>query len=173
MLSFSDVIFRISRFAFRACKKKKRLCVFIFYHCVCWCSGVIWLIMFVDESSYVSFPRPFILCIHFCHMFWEWDKWLSLRSFGSSSIPSLHSLLAWLPCIFDLSGLSLILIFSASSSSSSFSLLIHCSFHILAFSYSDLFSGLIFSSHHYYTSHYQFDLLHLSPRRHYVHIRHH
>ena len=76
------------------CKKKKkkgRLCVFIFYHCVCWCSGVIWLIMFVDESSYVSFPRPFILCIHFCHMFWEWDKWLSLRSSGSLSIPSLCS----------------------------------------------------------------------------------
>ena len=46
------------------------------------------------------------------------------------------------------------------------------SFHILAFSYSDLFSGLIFSSHYHHTFHYQFDLFHLSPHRHYVHIRH-
>ena len=61
----------------------------------------------------------------FCRISYERDEWLSLRSSGSSSIPSLHSLLTWLPCISDLRGSSLILVFSASSSSSSFSLLIH------------------------------------------------
>ena len=64
----------------------------------------------------------------FCRISCEWDEWLSLRSSRSSSIPSLHSLLACFPCISDLSGSSLILVFSASSSSSSFSLPIHC-FH--------------------------------------------
>ena len=33
-------------------------------------------------------------------------------------------------------------------------------------------SGLIFSLHHHYTSHYQFDLFHLSPHWHHIHIRH-
>ena len=70
-------------------------------------------------------PRDVSFFVFICHMFWEWDEWHSLRSFGSSSIPSLHSLLTWLPCISDLRGSSLILVFSASSSSSSFSLLIH------------------------------------------------
>jgi len=32
---------------------------------VCWCSRVTISSMFIDGSSYVSFPRPFILCIHF------------------------------------------------------------------------------------------------------------
>ena len=110
----------------------------------------------------------------FCRISCEWDEWHSLRSSGSSSIPSLHSLLTWLPCISDLSGSSLILVFSASSSSSSFSLPIHC-FHstFKLFLTVTHFSGLIFFSHHHYTSHYQFDLFHLSPHRHYVHFRHH
>ncbi|KAL6321309.1 hypothetical protein AAG906_016343 [Vitis piasezkii] len=37
----------------------------------------------------------------------------------------------------------------------------------------DPFLGLIFSSHHHYTSYYRFNMFHLSPHRHYVHIRHH
>ena len=113
------------------CKKKwkwkinRRICVlFSIIEHVYWCSRVIWLIMFVDKSSYVSFPRPFILCIHFCHMFWEWDEWPSLKSFKSLSIPSLYSLLTCPPFIFDLSRSSLVLIFYASSSSL-FSLLTH------------------------------------------------
>ena len=110
----------------------------------------------------------------FCRISCERDEWLSLRSSGSSSIPSLHSLLTWLSLhiwfeqIITHSHIQcfiiVILVFTSDSSSS---------FHILAFSYSDPFSGLIFSSHHHYTSHYQFDLFHLSPHRHYVHIRHH
>ena len=146
--------------------------IFFIIECVYQCSRVTLLGTSIDRSSYVSSLGRFILCIHFCHMFWEWDEWPSLRSSGSSSIPSLHSLLTWLPCIFDLSGSSLILVFCASSSSS-FSLLIH-HFHstFYSFSYSDPFSGLILSLHDY-TSHYQFDLFHLSPHRHYVHIRHH
>ncbi|KAL6328367.1 hypothetical protein AAG906_034510 [Vitis piasezkii] len=33
-------------------------------------------------------------------------------------------------------------------------------------------SSLILSSHHHYTYHYQFILLHLSPHRYHIHIRH-
>ena len=61
----------------------------------------------------------------FCRISCEWDEWLSLRSSGSSSIPSVHSLLTYFPYISDLRESSLILMFNASSSSSSFSLLIH------------------------------------------------
>ena len=39
--------------------------VFSIIECVCWCLRVTWSSMFVDESSYVSFPRPSIFCIHF------------------------------------------------------------------------------------------------------------
>ena len=45
------------------------------------------------------------------------------------------------------------------------------SFHLLFFSYNNPFSSLILSLHHHYTSHYQFNLLHLSPHWHYIHIR--
>ena len=116
--------------------------------------------MFVDESLYVSFSRPFILCIHFCHMFWEWDEWPSLRSSESLSIPSLCSLLTWPPFIFDLSISSLVLVFYVSSSYS-FSLLIH-HFHFTTYSVLTVTSslGLILSSHHHYTSRHQFDFLH-------------
>ena len=33
-------------------------------------------------------------------------------------------------------------------------------------------SGLILSSHHHYIYHYRFILLHLSPYRHHIHVRH-
>ena len=98
-----------------------------------WYSRVILSSMFVVESSYVSFPRPFIFCFHFCRMFWERDEWLSLRSFGSLSLPSLHSLLMWLHSMFDLSW-SLLLFVLFVSSSSSFSLLIH-HFHFTSYSF--------------------------------------
>ena len=39
--------------------------VFSVIECVFWCSRVTLLSMFVDGSSYVSVPRPSILCIHF------------------------------------------------------------------------------------------------------------
>ena len=106
-------------------KNKKHMCVvFSIIERVYWYSRVTLLGMSIDGSSYVSSPRPFILRIHFVVYF---ERETSDGSSGSLSIPSLHSLLTWLPFIFDLSGLSLILVFYASSSSS-FSLLIHC-FH--------------------------------------------
>ena len=37
--------------------------------CVYWCLRVTWSSMFVDENSYVSFPRPSIFCIHFVMYF--------------------------------------------------------------------------------------------------------
>ena len=114
--------------------KKKNSCVLIFIiECVYWCSRVTWLSMFVEGSSYVSFPRPFIFCFHFCRMFWERDEWLSLRSFGSLSLPSLCSLLVWLHFMSDLSW-SLLLFVLFVSSSSSFSLLIH-HFHFTSYSF--------------------------------------
>ena len=105
-------------------------------------------------------------------MFWERDEWPSLRSSGSLSIPSLCSLLTWPPFIFDLSGSSLVLVFYASSSSS-FSLLIH---HFYFTSYSVLtvtsFWGLIFFSHHHYTSRHQFGFSSLHHHCYHVHSRH-
>ena len=109
------------------CKKKKSKCRDVWYSLslsvyigvrgsLCW----VCLLIGVRMSA----PRDVSFFVFICHMFWEWDEWHSLRSFGSSSIPSLHSLLTWLPCIFDLSGSSLILVFCASSSSL-FSLRIH------------------------------------------------
>ena len=91
---------------------------------VCWCSRVTISSMFIDGSSYVSFPRPFILCIHFCRMFWERDEWPSPRDSGSLSYPSLRSLLMWLPSMSDLSW-SLLPFVLLVSSSFSFLLLIH------------------------------------------------
>ena len=115
-------------------KNKKHMCV-VFYiiECVYWYSRVTWLCLLTRVREQSIFPRLFILCIHFCCIFWEWDEWHSLRSFGSLSIPSLRSLLMWLPFIFDLSGSSLILVFCASSSSL-FSLLIH-HFHFTSHSF--------------------------------------
>ena len=97
--------------------------VFSIVGCVCWCSRVTISSMFIDGSSYVSFPRPFILCIHFCRMFWERDEWPSPRDSGSLSCPSLRSLLMWLPSMSDLSW-SLLPFVLLVSSSFSFLLLI-------------------------------------------------
>ena len=42
------------------------MCItFSIIECVYWCLRVTWSNMFVDESSYVSFSRPSIFCIHF------------------------------------------------------------------------------------------------------------
>ena len=147
-------------------KNKKHMCVvFSIIERVYWYSRVTLLGMSIDGSSYVSSPRPFILRIHFVVYF---ERETSDGSSGSLSIPSLRSLLTWLPFIFDLSGSSLILVFYASSSSS-FSLLIHC-FHFTShfFSHKDSFSGLILSLHHHCTFHYHFG----SPHWHHVRNRH-
>ena len=70
---------------------------------VYWYLRVILLSMFVDESSYVSFLRPYILCIHFVIFLWEWDEWPSPRDSGLLFFPSLCSLLMWIHSMFDLS----------------------------------------------------------------------
>ena len=108
---------------------------------VCWCSRVTISSMFVDGSSYVSFPRPFILCIHFMVSFVrEWDEWLSLRGSRPLFLSSLHSLLMWLHFIFWFELIIIHLYIFIVSLSSSSLLLIH-SFHFtpLLFSYTDLF----------------------------------
>ena len=100
---------------------------------VYWSSRVASLSMFVDGSSYVSFPRLSMLCIHFYCIFWERDEWPSLRSSGSLSLPSLYSLLTWLHPMSDLSW-SLLLFVLFVSSSSSFPLLVH-HFHFTSYSF--------------------------------------
>ena len=86
--------------------------VFSIIECVYWYLRVILLSMFVDESLYVSFPRPYIICIHFVIFLWEWDEWPSPRDSRSLSLPSLHSLLMWLHFMFDLSWSSLFFVYS-------------------------------------------------------------
>ena len=113
-------------------KKKKNTCVLLFIiECVYWCLRVTWLSTFVDGSSHVSFPRLFMLCIHFYCIFREWDEWPSPRSSGSLSLPSLRSLLMWLHFMSDLSW-SLLLFALFVPLSSSFSLLIH-HFHFTSY----------------------------------------
>ena len=115
-------------------KNNKRMCiVFSIIECVYWCSRVTWLSMFVDESSYVSFPRPSMLCIHFYCLFWGWNEWPSPRSSRSLSLPPLRSLLMWLHFMSDLSW-SLLLFVLFVSSSPLFSLLIH-HFHFTSHSF--------------------------------------
>ena len=86
--------------------------VFSIIERVYWYSRVILSSVFVDGSSYVSFPRPCILCIHFVIFLWEWDEWLSLRDSKSLSFPSLHLLLMWLHSMFELSWSSLFFLYS-------------------------------------------------------------
>ena len=111
----------------------------------------------------MSFPRPFILCIHFCRMFWERDEWPSPRESGSLSYPSLRSLLMWLPSMSDLSW-SLLPFVLLVSSSFSFWLLIrhpHLTFCFFFFSLPHPFiPGLTLHVHHSYISRYQIIFLH-------------
>ena len=111
-------------------KKKTHVCI-IFYHWVCILMVEGYLIEYV--CWYMSFPRPFMLCIHFYCIFWEQDEWPSLRSSRLLSLPSLHSLLMWLHSMSDLSW-SLLLFVLFVSSSSSFSFLIH-HFHFTSYSF--------------------------------------
>ena len=133
----------------------------ILYHWVCvyWCPRTIWLSMFVDGSSYVSFPRPSILCIHFVVHFESEMSDLLLGALGHC--PFHHYVLWWRDFISRL-------IWANYYSTSCYLLHYHPRFlfqFILFVSPLILFlqrpiSGLIFSLHHHYTSHYQFDFLH-------------
>ena len=114
--------------------------VFSIIECVYRYLMVILSSMIVGESSYVSFLRPSILCIHFVIFPWEWDEWPSPRSFGLLSLPSLHSLLMWLNSMFDLSWSSLFFAYSLFCYYPP-----HCSWFVpftfspMIFSYIDLF----------------------------------
>ena len=138
----------------------KCMCVvFSIIECVYWCSRVTLLSMLVDGSSYVSFPRPSILCIHFVIYFESEMKDILLGALGHC--PFHHYVHCWCDFISCLIG--------ADHHSSSCSLLRHhphfCFLFILFISPLILFlqrpiPGLILSLHHHYTSHYQFDFLH-------------
>ena len=86
--------------------------VFSIIEHVHWYPRVTLLSMFIGESSYVSFLRPFLSRIHFAISFLKWDEWSSLRSSRSLSLLSLHSLLMWLHFMFDLSLSSLFFLYS-------------------------------------------------------------
>ena len=108
--------------------------VFSIIERVYWYLKITFSSMIVDESSYVSFLGPSLLCIHFVSSFVrEWDEWPYIKGSRSLSFPSLHSLLMWLHSMFDLSW-SLLLFVLFVSSSSSFSLLIH-HFHFTSYSF--------------------------------------
>ena len=114
--------------------------------------------MFVDESSYVSFLRPSIICIHFVVYFESKMSDLLLGALGHC--PFHHYVLWW--CDF-ISGL----IWADHYSTSCYLLHYHLRFcfqFILFVSNLILFlqrpiSGLVLSLHHCYTSHYQYDFL--------------
>ena len=87
--------------------------VFSIIERVYWYLKITFSSMIVDESSYVSFLGPSLLCIHFVSSFVrEWDEWPYLRGSRSLSFPSLHSLLMWLHSMFDLSWSSFLFICS-------------------------------------------------------------
>ena len=153
-------------------KKKTHVCI-IFYNWVCILMFKGHLIEYVCWWEFVCelFETLRALYSFYC-IFWERDEWLSLRSSGSLSLPSLRSLLMWLHSMFDLSW-TLLLFMLFVSSSSTISLLIH-HFHFTSYSFLTAthlgFDTLFASSLH--ISHYQFILLHLSPHRHHIHVRH-
>ena len=141
-------------------KKKKRRCVvFSIIECICWCSRVTLLSMFVDGSSYMSFPRPFILCIHFFVCFESEMSDLLLWALGHCSFH--HCIRYW--CDFPS---YLIWADHHSFLCSAFHHHPHFRFWFIIFiSPLSLFlqqpiPSLLFSLHHSYTSHYQFDFLH-------------
>ena len=106
----------------------------IFYH---WVYMLMFEGHFIEYVCWWEFVYELSKTLHslysFFHMFREWDEWPSFMSSRSLSLPSLHSLLMWLPFIFDLSGSSLILVFCVSSSSSLSFLIRH--FHFTSYSF--------------------------------------
>ena len=115
--------------------------------------------MFIGESSYVSFPRPFLSHIHFAISFLKWDEWYSLRGSRSLSLPSLHSLLMRLHFMFDLSWSLLLFVCSLFRYHP-----YYCFWFILFVSSHCYFLTVTYSKfdtlRHSYTSQYQFVFLH-------------
>ena len=136
------------------------MCItFSIIECVYWCLRVTWSSMFVNESSYVSFPRPSIFCIHFVVYFESETSDFLLGALCHCSfhitfiddVTSFHVGFEWIITTLRVLCFTIILVFCFDSS---------ISFHPLSFSYNDPFPGLLPSLHHHYTSHYQFDFLH-------------
>ena len=114
-------------------KKKTHVCS-IFYHWVCILMFKGHFIKYVCWWEFVCELSETLHSLYlFCHIFWEWDEWPSLRSSGSLSLPSLRSLLMWLHSMFDLSW-SLLLFVLSISPSFSFLLFIH-PFHFISHSF--------------------------------------
>ena len=134
--------------------------VFSIIKCVYWYLRVILSSMFVDGTSYVSFPRPSILCIHFVVYF---ESEMSDLLLGAQShCPFHHYIHCWCdftPCLIwvDHHFSSYILCFAiipviacdSSHSLHPFVLFLHWPI-----------SSLISLLHHSCVSHYQFDSLH-------------
>ena len=135
------------------------------------CSRVTLVSMLVDGSSYVSFPRPSILCIHLVVYFESEMSDLLLGTLGHC--PFHHYVLCWCDFISCL-------IWADHHFSLCFLFHHHprfCLWFIIFVLPLDIFlqrpiPGLLLSLYHFYTSHYQFDLLHLSPHWYYIHIGH-
>ena len=128
--------------------------------------------MFVIGSSYVGSPRSHVICITLSYLFCERDEWPSPKDSESLSFPSLRSLLMWLHFMFDLGRSPLFF---------TYSLYRHRFYRCLWFisfpsrlilSLQRPISGSMLISHPHYTYHYQFILLHLSPYRYHIHVRH-
>ena len=97
----------------------------IIHHWVCILMFEGYLIEYVCRWEFVcELFEALHFLYSFCRVFWEWNEWLSLRSFVSLSFPSLHSLTMWLYFMLDLSGSSFFFMFFVSPSLS-FLLLIH------------------------------------------------
>ena len=152
--------------------------VFSIIERVYWYLRVILSSMFVVESSHVSFPRSYFICIYFVIFLWEWNEWPSPRDSRSLSFPSSHSLLIWLHSMFDLSRSSLFFVYS----------LFHyhpchclwfiplasppCSFHTLTYSWFDISLASLLrislsvwfasSSHYWYYIHIRHPQVHSS-----------
>ena len=155
-------------------KNNKRMCVvFSIIECVYWCSRVTLLSMFVDGSSYVSFLRPIILCIHFVVYFESEMSDLLLGALGHCHFRHyVHCWCDFISCLI-LRGSSLVYVFFASPSSS-FLFFIHlicltsCSFFFLYIATYSLFDTSFASSLHISLS-VQFSSLPLYW--YYIHIR--
>ena len=123
------------------------------------CSRVTLVSMLVDGSSYVSFPRPSILCIHLVVYFESEMSDLLLGTLGHC--PFHHYVLCWCDFISCL-------IWADHHFSLCFLFHHHprfCLWFIIFVLPLDLFlqrpvPGFLLSLHHHYTSHYQFDFLH-------------
>ena len=128
--------------------------------------------MFVIGSSYVSSLRSHVICIASSYLFVREMSDLLLRT--PSHCPFHHYIHYW--C--DFTSCLIWVDHHLSSHIHCFAVvfIVACdsshSLHILFLSLQQPISGLILTSHHHYTYHYQFILLHLSPCRHHIHVRH-